>query len=137
GAGVGAVQRELARLTRSGVLARTARANLTIYQADPACPVYGELKSLVVKTLGVGDVLRDALAPLAARIRLAFLFGSFARGEQRQASDVDVLVVGDMSFRDLCAALHPAHTALGREVNPMLYTPGEFREEVAARAPSL
>ena len=94
--------------------------------------MFEELKSLVVKTLGVGDVLREALAPVADRVRVAFLFGSFARGEQ-QRSDVDVMVVAqDLEFRELVRALKPAEQRLGREVSPSLYRPGEFREKLAA-----
>lgn len=126
GQALGAVQRELAQLAAAGILGRERQGNQVRFRVNPQCPVYPELKALVTKTVGAADVLRAALRPLAERIRAAFLFGSFARGEQRQHSDVDVMVVGDVSFRDLSAALAQAERRLGRPVNPVLYTPDEF-----------
>lgn len=138
GAGVGAVQRELAALSGAGILTRTDRANLTIYQANPASPVFAELKALVVKTMGVAEVLREALAPLAERIRVAFVFGSFARGEQRQTSDVDVMAVSDeINFGELVMATKPAEARLSREVNPTLYGEAEFNEKLGSGHPFL
>ena len=69
GAGQGAVQRELAHLTAAGLLVRLRRGNQVFYQANPQTPIFSELKSLIVKTAGVADVLRD-LAELGAK-RLA------------------------------------------------------------------
>jgi predicted nucleotidyltransferase len=133
GVGQGGVQREVRRLSAAGLIQRTVRGHQVYYQADPRCPVFKELKSLVVKTAGVGDVLRAALAPLAERIRVAFLFGSMARGETRRGSDLDLLVVGKVSFGDVVSALGAAQAALRREVNPTLYSPAEFQTKCAAR----
>lgn len=132
GVGQGAVQREVKRLSDAGIVRRTVRGHQVYYQADPRCPVFRELKSLVVKTAGVGDVLRAALAPLAERIRVAFIYGSLARGEARRASDVDLLVVGNVSFGNVVAALHVGQVALRREVNPTVYSPAEFQAKCAA-----
>lgn len=137
GAGMGAVQREVARLARAGILERTQRGNQTAYRADPRCPVFADLKALLVKTAGVADVLRKALAPLADRVQLAFLYGSFARGEQHRGSDVDVLVVGTVSFADVVTAIQEAQAALGREVNPSVYPPEEFMRKLTERHPFL
>jgi predicted nucleotidyltransferase len=131
--GVGGVQRELSRLARAGILRRERRGNQVAYQADPACPIFAELRSLAVKTVGVGDVLREALASLKAKIPIAFVFGSFARNEHHGGSDVDVMVIADeVSFGDVVAALKPAETTLGREVNPTLYRRNELGEKIAA-----
>jgi predicted nucleotidyltransferase len=90
------------------------------------------LRGLLLKTAGVADVLREALAPLAAGISVAFVYGSVARGEERRASDVDLLVVGDASFAAVAQALAPAQRRLGREVNPTVFTPAEFRQKLTA-----
>jgi len=124
--GLGAVDREVRRLAQAGILRRTVRGRQVFYQADAECPIFPELKSLVVKTVGVGDVLRSALLPIGDRIRAAFVFGSFARGEMRRTSDVDVLVIGDVSFADVVSALGRAQELLSREVNPTVYGPDEF-----------
>lgn len=131
--GRGAVQRELQFLARAGVVRRTVRGRQVYFQANPDCPIYPELRGLIVKTAGVADVLRAALAPLAERIRVAFIYGSVARGAERKASDVDVMVVGAVSFAEVAEALTRAQETLGREVNPSVYPLDEFRTKSAAK----
>ena len=130
--GLGAVQRELKMLSEAGIIRRTVRGRQVYYQANPECPVYAELKSLVVKTVGVGDVLRAALAPLADRINVAFLFGSLVRGGERPGSDVDVMVVGDVTFAEVVSVLGLVQETVRREINPLVYPPEEFRFKLAA-----
>ncbi|NQT37553.1 MAG: nucleotidyltransferase domain-containing protein [Planctomycetes bacterium] len=137
GGGVGAIQRELRQLTAAGILRRDVRGKQVYFQADPDCPIFGELKSLVAKTTGMAGVLRAALAPLADRVGVAWVYGSVARGEETRSSDLDVLVVGDVSFPEIVAALTPAQQELRREVNPTLFPAGEFRSKIAAGQPFL
>jgi predicted nucleotidyltransferase len=129
--GQGAVQRELQRLAEAGIIDRTVRGRQVFYQANRACPVFAELQGLVIKTAGVGDVLRAALGPLENRIEVAFVFGSFAAGTPRKNSDVDVLVVGDVSFADVVTSLGSAQERLGRDVNPSVFPVAEFRTKLA------
>jgi len=133
GLGRGTVQRELEFLARAGVIRRMVRGRQVYYQANSESPIFGELRGLVVKTAGVADALRAALAPLADRIRAAFVFGSIARGTERRASDVDVMVIGDASFADISSAFGPVQEVIGREINPSVYPPDELRVKVAAR----
>ena len=126
GVGMGAVQRELKNLADAGIIRRVGRGRRVYYQANPDCPVFSELKGLVVKTAGVADVLRAALAPLAESIRAAFVYGSFAQGSEKRDSDVDVLVIGEAAFSEIVSALAPAQKRLGREVNPTVYPTDEF-----------
>jgi len=106
GLGLGVVQREVKRLSEAGILRRTVRGHQVYYQANPDCPVFAELKGLMVKTAGAVDVLREALAPLAGRIKGAFIYGSVARLQQRNGSDVDLMVVGAVSFGEVVGALN-------------------------------
>ena len=133
GLGRGAVQRELEFLARARVVRRTVRGRQVYFQANAESPIYGELRGLVVKTAGVGDALRAALASLAGRIRVAFVYGSVAKGTEGRASDVDVMVIGDASFAEVSDALGKAQQAIGREVNPSVYAPGDFRAKLAAK----
>jgi len=137
GTGLGAAQRELRRLVAAGIVRRTRRGNQVYFQANPQCPIFSELRGIAVKTAGVADVLRAALAPLARRIRQAFVYGSIARREARQASDVDLCVVGDVSFAEVVEALAPAQETLAREINPTVYSPKEFRQKLAKKHPFL
>ena len=132
GTGTGAVQRELARLEGAGLVTVTRVGRQKHYQANPKAPVYDELRALVLKTAGLADVLRAALAPLAGEIRAAFVFGSVAKGEDTATSDVDLLVASDtLAYPDLFAALEEPSTALGRTLNPTIHTPADLARHVA------
>jgi len=133
GLGRGTVQRELEFLARAAVVRRTVRGRQVYFQANPDSPIYQELRGLVVKTTGVADALRAALEPLVARIRAAFIYGSVAKGAERRGSDVDVMLIGDVSFAEASEALARAQEAIGREVNSSVYAPADFRAKVAAR----
>jgi hypothetical protein len=120
GVGSGAVQRELARLSASGLVTLRLVGNQKHYQANPDAPVFAELCSVVRKTVGLVEPLRAALAPLAARIEAAFVY---AKGEERVVSDIDLLVVAEgVDYAEVYAALEPLHAALGRPVNPTVLT---------------
>lgn len=126
--GAGAVQRELADLAAAGVLTVHKQGNQKHYQANAAAPVYAELRGLVLKTMGLADVLRAALAPLATHIEQAFVFGSIAKQQDTAASDVDLLIVSkDLGYGEALAALESASQTLGRTINPSLYTPVDFK----------
>lgn len=125
--GKGALQRELERLQAAGVVTATRIGNQTHYQANRAAPIFEEIRGIVIKTFGLADVLRAAVADLADRIELAFIFGSVAKGTDTAASDIDVMVVAaDLAYADLFERLAPAEATLGRKVSPTLYTPDEF-----------
>ncbi|MBN1401903.1 MAG: nucleotidyltransferase domain-containing protein, partial [Anaerolineae bacterium] len=130
GTGQGAVQRELKRLAEVGILWREKRGRQVYYGANQNCPIYDELAGLVLKTLGLADVLRAALSGLADRIRVAFVYGSMAKGTSGAGSDVDIMVVGPARFADVVAALNPTQDVLGREVNPSVYAAEEFCDRV-------
>jgi len=126
--GAGAVQRELAGLAEAGLLTVSQQGNQKHFQANPASPVFMELRGLVTKTVGLADVLQAALAPLATQIEKAFVFGSIAKQEETAQSDVDLLMVtSTLGYGDVFAALEQASQTLGRKINPALYTAADFR----------
>lgn len=130
--GMGSLQRELKHLSEAGIIQRSEIGRQAFFKANPNCPIYPELRDLIIKTFGVADVLRQALAPLADTILVAFIFGSMASGEINQSSDVDVMVIGDISFADVVSALSPVQEVLSREINPSVYPPGEFKAKLSA-----
>jgi len=138
GSGSGAVQRELQRLAESGLVTVSRVGNQKHYQANRAAPIFKELRGIAVKTFGPAEVLRGALAPLAGRVRAAWLYGSVARGADRAQSDIDVLIVADdLTLEQVYAALVPAEKRLGRTISPTLYTNREFERRRAAGNPFL
>ena len=122
----GTLTRELKRLTDVGLLKREKRGNQQVYSADTSCPVFEEVSGILRKTSGLADVLAEALAPAAERLRVAFVFGSMAQGREIGASDVDLLLIGDVGFAEAVSLLHPTQLTLGREVNVKVFTPAEF-----------
>ena len=129
--GTGAVQRELAALSEAGLLTVTRQGNQKHYQANTAAPVFAELRGLVLKTMGLADVLRTALAPLASQIDAAFVYGSVAKQQDTAQSDIDVMIVSaSLGYADVFGALENATTTLGRKVNPTLYTPAEIAKRI-------
>ncbi len=137
GCGLGPVQRELRLLTEAEILRRAVSGRQVYFQANPQSPIFPELKSLVAKTAGFSDALRNALSPIASLIKVAFLYGSVARGEEKRASDVDLLVVGEASFSDVVLNLQATQETLGREINPTVYAEAEFRSKVREKHPFL
>ena len=130
GLGTGALQRELQALSQAGIIDRTAQGRHIFFKANTACPIFQELKGIVTKTIGIGEILRKALEPLAGHICWAFMHGSTAKGKETRSSDVDVMVVGDAKLEEIISALHAAQETTGREINPTVYTVEEFSAKV-------
>jgi predicted nucleotidyltransferase len=129
--GTGAVQRELARLEAAGLVNVTRVGKQKHYQANPRSPLFEELRSLVLKTVGLADVLREALAPVARGTRLAFVYGSIAKGDDTAASDIDLMVISDrLTYPDLFTALEGASAQLGRKIAPTIYSSKELAKRV-------
>lgn len=131
GSGTGAVQRELASLASAGLVTVTRVGNQKHYQANANAPVFDSVRDIVLKTSGLADVLRAALAAIASDIHAAFVYGSVAKNEDSGESDIDVMVISDsLAYADLFALLESASKRLGRTVNPTLYSKAEFARRV-------
>ena len=129
--GTGAVHRQLARLEESGWVTVTRAGNQKHYQANAACPAFAELRGLIAKTVGLVEPLRRALEPLADGVQAAFIYGSIAKGTDKAASDIDLLVVSDrLGYPDLFTALQAAESALGRSISPNVMTPQDWQAKV-------
>jgi uncharacterized protein len=124
------VSRELARLEKTGILVSTTEGRQKYYQPNRESPVFDELHGLILKTVGIADVLRSALAPAKELIKIAFIFGSIASGNERKRSDIDVMVIGKVPFGEIISLLSPAEEKLRREVNPVLYPVTEFKKKI-------
>jgi len=120
------LQRELSNLQGAGIVRRRAEGKQVYFQANPDCPFLPELQGLLTKTAGLVDVVRAALNPLKRRIVFAFVYGSVGRGEEQSGSDVDLMVVGQVGLSDLALPVRRLRERLGREVNPTVFSAGEF-----------
>jgi predicted nucleotidyltransferase len=124
------LQRELASLAEAGVLESREEGNRVYYRANSECPFFPELKGLLTKTLGIVEVLREALAPLSDKIDWAFVYGSVARQEEQSESDIDLMVIGTLSLVKAVSQLKEAERQLGRPINPSLYPKAEFTKKL-------
>ena len=130
GASPGSLHRDLRALADLGLLVRQEVGRQVHYRANVESPVFEELAGLLRKTAGLVDVLRKVLAPMAAKIEQAFVYGSMASGEAHTHSDVDLMIIGSLGFADVVLALSDAQKTLRREVNPTVLTPQELAQKL-------
>lgn len=130
--GSGAVQRELATLTRSGLVSVKQVGNQKHYQANADSPIFTELHGIIQKTVGLADPLRQALQTMSGEITAAFVYGSVAKKTDTASSDIDLMVIADdLSYGALFTALEEASVTLGRPVNPTILSRNEFHSRIA------
>ena len=127
-----AVQREVERLETLGLLQKTIDGNRIYYQVDREFFLFPELKGLILKTAGLGSLLRERLQN-EDRIEIAFIYGSYAANQETTASDIDLFVIGELSSRELHAVVSKAEKVVHREINYTLFSPEEFRQKAQAR----
>ena len=125
GFAIGTVQTELKKLQRLDVISRVKDGNRVYYRANTVHPLYPNIRELVLKTSGLADVIKHAIDNEKG-IRVAFVFGSFARQEEKANSDVDLMVVGDIGLRKLTGLLMDVAGKVGREINPHIFSEKEF-----------
>jgi predicted nucleotidyltransferase len=130
GLGIGPVQRELKQLVNAGIITREKSGNQVYFQANSRSPIFLELRAIIVKTSGLSDVLKSALSELAEKITLAFVYGSLAKGTEDRRSDIDILVIGDVSLLEVVSALKSAQDTLMREINVITYSKVEFKNRL-------
>jgi DNA-binding transcriptional ArsR family regulator len=127
------LQRELQQLSEAGILKVQRQGRMAYYRANTGSPLFPELRGLLLKTAGLVDVLADALKPLAAKLRIVFVYGSIASGKEQSDSDIDLMVVGTVPPAELAVPLRRARESLGREINSTVYSPAEFAKKRATK----
>ncbi|MBI3374189.1 MAG: nucleotidyltransferase domain-containing protein [Betaproteobacteria bacterium] len=127
GTGISQVQKELEQLVGAGLVLRERCANQVHFHANPEASIYEELLGIVTKTFGIADVLREGLAQFKDRVRLAFVYGSIAKGTAHATSDIDVLLVADdLPPSELAVPLAGLSDRLGRKISLVSYSVREF-----------
>ena len=126
GMGVATIKRELDRMRAAGILRMTKIGNQHHYQANPDCPIYSELSGLIKKTAGIVGSINTALSDISEQIDRAFIYGSVASNEETADSDIDLMIIGDISFPQVVSLLYPVQKTLGREINPKIYSKEEW-----------
>ena len=124
------LSRELQRLERLGILYSTKQANQKYYCVNTKNPIHLELKGLIIKTIGLVDVLKEVFNPIKKNIKIAFIYGSFAKDKQALNSDIDLMVIGKISFGEVVRILEKAEKKIGREINPVVMDESEMKERL-------
>lgn len=125
GFAIGTIQTEMKKLHRLNLVLKKRDGNRLYYRANQQHPVFSEIQALVIKTVGLLDILKSALAD-EKEIRVAFVFGSIARGSEKADSDIDLMVIGNIGLRTLIRLLRGLAEKLGREINPYILSSKEF-----------
>lgn len=119
------IQAELKKLEAIGFLNSSREANTRYFQVNKAFPIYPELKSIIFKTVGLADFLKDSLTEIG-EVEVALIYGSVAKNIEDMRSDVDLLVIGDVDMDKLHEAVEAAEASIDREINPTVYTRKEW-----------
>lgn len=128
--GPGAVDRELSRLQNSGLVGVETVGKQKHYRANPKSPIYHEMISLVRKTMGLREPLRQSLEPFADKIHAAFVYGSVAKETDTAESDIDLMIIGeDITYSDIYKELDATERALNRPVNPNVLTVEDWQRK--------
>jgi predicted nucleotidyltransferase len=130
--GVGAVERELSKLERSGLVSIERIGNQKHYRANQAAPIFEDLRGLVEKTVGIAEPIRKSFEPYADGIKSAFVYGSVAKGADTADSDIDLMVIGDgLNYSNLYTAAQNVETKLRRKVHPLFVSPDDWQRKVS------
>lgn len=125
------VEEELEKLVRLELLTTFKDGNRRYYTVNQAHPIFPELRAIVLKTSGLKDILAEALP--TKKIDFAFVFGSIGSETERAGSDLDLMLIGTASHRELASTLRGAGERIGREINPHFFSPGELTRRLKAK----
>jgi len=129
GLSVANIRRELKKLEAMGLFTSQKMGNLTYFSLNKKCPLYHEIRSIVLKTAAFGDVIKDNLKDIKG-VKYAFVYGSFAKGEEIASSDIDLMVIGDFNRGALTSKLYKIEKAIGRQVNLLSYSLKETADRI-------
>lgn len=130
--GSGATQRAIDKLAKAEIITRSEKGNRVFYRANRENDFYKGLSEMMTwaSLENYDKVLTSSLAPVKDKIESAFVFGSVAKKTAGPKSDIDLMIVGDLSFKDLVAPLEKAEAKLHREINPVLYSKEDFESQL-------
>jgi len=123
---IGTVQQDLKKLVKMDLIQSRKDGNRLYYQANKNHPLYQDLRNLVLRTDGLIEIIREALP--SKKIRVAFVFGSLASNQMRARSDVDIMIIGSISLREVTSSLIGISEKIGREINPHVMSVEEFKK---------
>lgn len=121
----GNLSKELRKLAKEGLFLAESKGKIKFYRLNPYFPLYQELKQMIFKTEGLEGSLRE-LVNQFPKIKLAFIYGSYAKGEEKATSDIDLVIMGNPDRDLLTDRIRELELRLRREINFNLYSSAEF-----------
>jgi len=128
--------KEEKNLASLGIVNEEKKGKVKLISVNKNIPYFAELKNLMIKTIGLSDLLKRALYGIE-EIRYALVYGSFASGEESESSDVDLLIIGRVNEERILNAIVQVEKEVGREINHILWSEKEFMKRVNSRHPLL
>lgn len=126
------IHKELTTLKNLGIVIDEYRGKIRLFRINKSSPIYPEIRGLILKTAGIGDVVRDALKG-TGQVKYALVFGSVARGEEKIISDIDLLIIGDIDEERLITKVKDAEDKVSREINYIIWSEKEFNKRAKER----
>ncbi len=123
------IQRNLEKLQNLNLITKKAFGNRISYKANKSSPIFGDLRNVFLKTVNFGDLLREGLKGLEGGVEVALIYGSLAQNKDEFDSDIDLLIIGDLTLKDAAIALSGVKSTLQREINLNTYTASEFKKK--------
>ena len=125
------IQKELVKLEKINLLSSSVEGNQKRYILKNEFPLYDELRNIFIKTTGLSDLIRDSLH-LIKKIEFAFIYGSFATGDETSQSDVDLMIVGNVSGIIINKSIKEVEKQINRMINYSIYSKGEIEKRISA-----
>lgn len=119
--------RELNKLEQLGLLISNKQGNIKYYSINKTNPIFSELKGIMIKSVGLGNLIKDALTNSKSKIKYAFIYGSFAKDKQNISSDIDLLIIGSITYAEVTKILKPVEHKIAREINPVVMDNEEMK----------
>lgn len=132
GYSAGNIRREMVNLEGEGLFTHRMLGNIKLYRLNKSYPIYNEFKEIIRKTIGMEGKLKDIMQA-HTDVVFAFVYGSFAKGKEQSLSDVDIMVIGEVSPKEIKSELFGYQSDIGREINSTVYTQEEFLKKFKAK----
>jgi len=129
GYSVGNIRREMVKLGKTGLFITRMLGRIKLYRLNKLHPIYNEIKNIVYKTIGIIGSLRDIFSK-HKEVKFAFIYGSFAKGQEQSLSDIDIMIIGDIKSRIITPDIYDYQAKILREINTTFYTPEEFLDKI-------
>ncbi|MCF7860355.1 nucleotidyltransferase domain-containing protein [Patescibacteria group bacterium] len=122
-------QKYLDNLVEENILLDTRRGNMRFFRLNKKYPLYEEIKSIVSKTIGLENELKELIDKLD-NVECAFVFGSIAKKTENSNSDVDLMLIGNINQDALTTIISPLEGKIAREINYHIYSNQEIVKKI-------